>query len=98
MRKQNEKHFNQCINILDSVQNYQEERKQEKSQRTILLDDLGSQSLYTGLPELAQKKLEREVIREGSCDSPQKLKREASIRLLKQVKIYKVNRENTTGR
>ena len=56
------------------------EREEEKSQRTILLDDIGSQDLPPllpgghGLPELARKSLGRE--RENSVDSPSKMKKE----------------------
>ena len=53
------------------------ERQEEKSQKAILLDDLGSQNLpTTGLPELATHKLAREPESQVTLESPQKVRKE----------------------
>ena len=60
-KEQHEAYMKQCLNILESVEGYIEERADEKSKKTNMLDSLGSQDLLiAGLPELAHTLLKRE--------------------------------------
>jgi len=54
LRKQNEVHFKQCIDILDGVQGYLEQREEKKSIQNKFLSKMANDRLIFGLPELAQ--------------------------------------------
>lgn len=96
LRKQNEEHLKQCLNILQGVQAYIEEREEEKTLRTNQLDRVGIQSKLTeGLPELAMKKLTREKVTTVHVTDPRRFHTESKRRLISEVKLYKYAAENS---
>lgn len=77
LKKRNEQHLKQCLSILHGVQAYIEEREEEKSKHTNMLDRIGTQSqLIKGLPELAMKKLTREKETTDQVTDPRRFRTE----------------------